>query len=92
MIPKSVEEKYYNNFITQLVANFDVYAKGFEINTEVYDTVPLLTFKELVGSSQTLGLFDQNGGASVQEEDEGKDFEKGLSHGEGEEGNDDGGN
>ncbi len=71
VIPKSVEEKYYNNFITQLVANFDVYAKGFTINTETYDPVPLLTFKELVGGNATMSLFKENN-TGKEEEAEGK--------------------
>lgn len=73
VIPKSVEEKYYNNFITQLVAHFDVFAKGFDINTEVFDPVPILTFKELATNNPTLSLFDEKGGSnSAVAEDDGK--------------------
>ncbi|MFN3802644.1 MAG: ATP-dependent helicase, partial [Belliella pelovolcani] len=34
VIPKKVEQQYYEKFVTQLVASFDVYAKGFEIKVE----------------------------------------------------------
>ena len=33
-IPRKIEDNYYNKFVTQLVASFDVYAKGFDIKTE----------------------------------------------------------
>ncbi len=48
VIPRKVEETYYQKFVTQLVESFDVYAKGFEINTERYDLEPTLFFSELV--------------------------------------------
>ncbi|QSE98570.1 DEAD/DEAH box helicase [Fulvivirga lutea] len=51
IIPKNVEETYYNKFVAPLIASFDVYAKGFEINTEHFDPQPVLTISELMGSS-----------------------------------------
>ncbi|MDN5203993.1 DEAD/DEAH box helicase [Fulvivirgaceae bacterium BMA10] len=75
VIPKKVEETYYEKFVAQLVASFDVYAKGFEIKTEVYDPVPVLNFTELATSARTMGLFAPNGNGSpesVIEEEEGK--------------------
>lgn len=48
VIPQKVEETYYAKFVTQLVASFDVYAKGFEINSERYETQPVISFSELV--------------------------------------------
>lgn len=46
-IPKKVEETYYKKFVAPLIASFDVYAKGFEIQTERYQAKPILTFTEL---------------------------------------------
>ncbi|MEQ8926815.1 MAG: DEAD/DEAH box helicase [Fulvivirga sp.] len=51
IIPKNVEETYYNKFVAPLIASFDVYAKGFEINTEHFDPQPVLTISELMGST-----------------------------------------
>ncbi|MGK7391974.1 MAG: SNF2-related protein [Candidatus Cyclobacteriaceae bacterium M2_1C_046] len=74
IIPKNVEETYYNKFVAPLVASFDVYAKGFEINTETYDPVPILTFSEL-STSKPMALFADNSsgaGTAVAEQDNGK--------------------
>ena len=60
VIPKNVEETYYNKFVAPLIASFDVYAKGFEINSEKYDPVPILTISELASNAKSLSLFDQN--------------------------------
>ncbi len=51
IIPKNVEETYYNKFVAPLIASFDVYAKGFEINSEHFLPQPVLTISELMGSS-----------------------------------------
>lgn len=48
VIPKNVEETYYNRFIAPLIASFDdVEASGFEINKSTYDPYPVLTLSEL---------------------------------------------
>lgn len=48
VIPKNVEETYYNRFVAPLIASFDeVDASGFEINKNVYDPRPVLTISEL---------------------------------------------
>ncbi len=60
VIPQTVEEKYYNTFVAPLVANFDVFAKGFDINTVSYDAQPVLTFAELATNNPSPGLFDDN--------------------------------
>ena len=31
VIPRNIEQQYYERFVTQLIAAYDVYAKGFEI-------------------------------------------------------------
>ncbi|HEY9049152.1 MAG TPA: ATP-dependent helicase, partial [Ohtaekwangia sp.] len=42
VIPKNVEETYYNRFVAPLIASFDdVEANGFEINKTVYDPHPV---------------------------------------------------
>jgi SNF2 family DNA or RNA helicase len=52
VIPKQVEETYYRKFVAPLVANFDVYAKGFEIETEHFPAEPVLTFSKLSSTQQ----------------------------------------
>lgn len=59
VIPKNVEETYYNKFVAPLVASFDVYAKGFEINSEQFDPIPILSIAELA-SNQTADMFSSN--------------------------------
>ncbi len=61
VIPKNLEETYYNRFIAPLIASFDdVEANGFEINKNEYDPRPILTLSELVSakSSSPANLFD----------------------------------
>jgi len=54
VIPRNIEQQYYERFVTQLIAAYDVYAKGFEIRSEVLDQVPVLTVSEMVQSSRTV--------------------------------------
>ena len=61
VIPKNVEETYYNKFVAPLIASFDdVEARGFEINKSSYDPHPVLTLSELhtSQSSTAATLFD----------------------------------
>ncbi|MDH5475830.1 MAG: SNF2-related protein, partial [Cyclobacteriaceae bacterium] len=59
-IPKNVEETYFNKFVAPLIASFDVYAKGFEINSESYDPITLVSFSELQSNNgNPLTLFGQ---------------------------------
>lgn len=61
VIPKNVEETYYNKFIAPLIASFDdVEANGFEINKTTYDPHPVLTLSELHTAQATAvpSLFD----------------------------------
>jgi len=55
VIPKQVEETYYRKFVAPLVANFDVYAKGFEIDTKHFPAEPVLTFSKLSSTQQLEG-------------------------------------
>src|SRR5258708_19081979 len=48
VIPKNLQENYYSNFITSLIASFDdVEVKGFEIIKNTFEPRPLLTISEL---------------------------------------------
>jgi SNF2 family DNA or RNA helicase len=58
VIPKKMEEVYYKKFITQIVASFDVYAQGFEIETISYDPKPVIVLQELAELQTT--LFDSS--------------------------------
>ncbi|HEY5746700.1 MAG TPA: SNF2-related protein [Chryseolinea sp.] len=54
VIPKNVEETYYNRFVAPLIASFDdVEASGFEINKSTYDPHPVLTLSELHSAQTT---------------------------------------
>lgn len=58
LIPKKVEETYYTKFIASLIAQFDVYAKGFEIKTEKHLPKAILTFTPLAELQHSMALFD----------------------------------
>lgn len=63
VIPKNVEETYYNKFVAPLIASFDdVEAKGFLIDKSIYDPRPVLTLSELhtAQSNNTPSLFEGN--------------------------------
>ncbi|MDJ1491728.1 DEAD/DEAH box helicase [Cytophagaceae bacterium DM2B3-1] len=73
IIPKSVEETYYQKFVAPLIASFDVYAKGFEIQSEGYAPKPLLLLTEFHTAKQTaLSLFDEGSNVAVAEEEDGE--------------------
>ena len=58
VIPKNVEETYYNKFVAPLIASFDdVDARGFEINKSTYDPHPVLTFQSCIRFRQSLRPF-----------------------------------
>jgi len=57
-VPKSVEETYYNKFIPQIVAGFDVKAQGFEIIEEKGEATATLNFSELIELEGQTGIFD----------------------------------
>lgn len=68
VIPKSVEETYYTKFVAPLVASFDVYAKGFEINSEYFNPITSVTFSELHhNKAASLSLFDENDNVEQEE-------------------------
>ena len=70
-IPKKIEDSYYRKFIAPLVANFDVYAKGFDITTDKINVAPRLIFSELA-SNQSLSLFGNDNPAVVAEQEDSK--------------------
>ncbi|AQG80681.1 DEAD/DEAH box helicase [Spirosoma montaniterrae] len=73
VIPRNLEPQYYERFVTQLIASYDVYAKGFEIRSEVIEPQPVLTVSELVTSSRsmsTLAVGREGNSAEVVETDE----------------------
>src|ERR1700712_1193644 len=63
VIPKNLEETYYNKFVAPLIASFDdVEVEGFEINKNVFEPRPLLSISELpqATSKNVPSLFEQN--------------------------------
>ncbi|WP_215225256.1 DEAD/DEAH box helicase [Echinicola shivajiensis] len=68
VIPKNVERSYYQKFITQLVASFDVYAKGFDIKVQRSKPEALLSLSDLPSSGNSTDLFGQ----AQESEDEDK--------------------
>lgn len=68
LIPKELEETYYQKFVGPLISEFDVYAKGFDIVTHKPSPTPKITVSELQ-SSRNSSLFDDNGNAPVPDND-----------------------
>lgn len=66
VIPRKVEETYYKKFVTQLVASFDVYAKGFDIKVERSHPQPFLSLSELPSAPKT-DLFGNQSGEQEEE-------------------------
>ncbi len=50
-IPKKIEDTYYKNFVSNIISDYDVHAKGFFINDEKYIPKPILSFKELASGN-----------------------------------------
>lgn len=71
VIPKNLEETYFNRFVAPLIASFDdIEAQGFEINKNEYDPHPLLSISELppASSKDVPSLFE--GSAESTHDDE----------------------
>ena len=64
-VPKSVEETYYNKFIPQIVAGFDVRAQGFDIIEEKGKAIATLNFNELIEAEGQTSLFDGSKGKGL---------------------------
>ena len=75
VIPRNVEETYYNRFVAPLIASFDdVDARGFEINKSTYDPHPVLTLSEFhtAQSSSPISLFDEKPAPEDHSDEAGK--------------------
>lgn len=75
VIPKNLEDNYYKNFITTLVASFeDIDAQGFKIVKPAYEPHPLLTISELPsnGQKEIPSLFEAGSGEPVASDEAGK--------------------
>ena len=75
VIPKNLEETYYNRFVAPLIASFDeIEAYGFEINKSEYDPHPLLTISELppANSREVKTLFGESNDEGVASDEAGK--------------------
>ena len=57
LVPRKMEETYYEKFVAPLIAAFDVHAKGFHINNEQYEPSAVLTFNELASGKPAVNLF-----------------------------------
>ena len=55
VIPKQVEENYYRKFVAPLIASYDVYARGFDIQSDHFQVHPVLTFSQLAHTSSNGG-------------------------------------
>jgi superfamily II DNA or RNA helicase len=75
VIPKNLEENYYNNFITALLASFDdVEVNGFEIIRNAYPPHPLLTISELppANAKDVPSLFSESSDEKPSNDEAGK--------------------
>ncbi|UFH54826.1 DEAD/DEAH box helicase [Spirosoma sp. KNUC1025] len=74
IIPRNIEQQYYERFVTQLIASYDVYAKGFEIRAENLELVPVLTVSEMVAASRPVpATVFQAGSGTVEVADKGEE-------------------
>ena len=46
VVPRQVEESYFQKFVAPLMESFEVHARGFDIRTERFVARPLLTFSD----------------------------------------------
>jgi SNF2 family DNA or RNA helicase len=82
-IPRKVEDSWLHKFGAQLIASFDVYAKGFTINTERYQPKPVLTFTELATIAQpVLSVFGDEKFEEIIEEESNVLFELLFEYGD----------
>ena len=75
LIPKNLEDNYYKNFITSLVASFeDIDVQGFQILKNTYAPHPLLTISELpaTGMKDVPTLFEAGSGETHANDEAGK--------------------
>ncbi len=82
VIPKNVEETYYNKFVAQIVADFNVHAKGFEIETKKIKPTAKLSFSELATINKEATLFSNGSGSEPTPEEEKILFELSFQYGD----------
>lgn len=72
IIPRNVEEQYYQRFVAPLVSTYEVFAQGFEIKYETAELIPVLNISENSLSSNAVPtLFNaQNSITEVAENDQ----------------------
>jgi SNF2 family DNA or RNA helicase len=46
IVPRNVEEQYYQRFVAPLVSTYEVFAQGFEIKYETAELIPVLNISE----------------------------------------------
>ena len=46
VVPRNVEEQYYQRFVAPLVSTYEVFAQGFEIKYETAELIPVLNISE----------------------------------------------
>ncbi len=66
-IPKKLEDTYYHKFITSLIGQFKVFAKGFTIETHELPIQPVLTLTP-ISANKTEALFESQPGGAPGEE------------------------
>lgn len=71
-IPRRMERDFFLKFGKNLIASFDVYAKGFDIKVEDSQPVAVLTFSELQMASTSPSLFATTNMADCEELDASK--------------------
>ncbi|MBA9075906.1 DEAD/DEAH box helicase [Rufibacter quisquiliarum] len=76
VVPRNVEESYYRKFVAPLVEQFDVYAKGFEIQSERYVPQPQLQISELAVAEPAPVLFSAHGEEEEEEYPQPSDADK----------------
>ncbi|HEY8400456.1 MAG TPA: DEAD/DEAH box helicase [Cytophagaceae bacterium] len=72
VIPKKMEDTYYQKFVTPLIGAFDVHAKGFQIKSENYQPSAVITFAELATAKPAMSLFGGEEESSSPSEEDGK--------------------
>jgi SNF2 family DNA or RNA helicase len=73
VIPRNLEETYYDRFVKPLIASFDeIDAQGFEIIKSDYEPHPLLTLSELASVDSSPNLFGDK--ADSKDDESGKIF------------------
>ncbi|MFZ9503056.1 MAG: DEAD/DEAH box helicase [Cyclobacteriaceae bacterium] len=75
VVPRNLEESFYERFLPQLVATFDdIEAIGFTIDQTPLDAHPLLTMSELATVDRSSNLFGEKPEPGVPDDESGKIF------------------